>query len=304
LKMIERLILIVGKNGQLARCLRDWTGQHQLNALAVGRAELDLEKIGSLDEVVATISPSVIINAAAYTAVDRAETESASAFAINCNGAALLAGAAARQRIPLIHISTDYVFDGNKKSSYQEDDGPAPLNVYGESKLAGEAAVLGACPCAVVVRTAWVYSPYGSNFVRTMHRLSATQSTVGVVDDQRGTPTSAIDLAEALLTIAKKLREPDGCRHAGIYHLAGNGEASWHEFASTIFASLASRGRRVPRLQAIPTAEYPTPARRPRNSCLDSSKAADVFGVRLPPWQSSLEVCLDRMEVHRELHAC
>jgi dTDP-4-dehydrorhamnose reductase len=254
--------------------------------------------------VMAAAGPSAIVNAAAYTAVDQAEAEPERAFRINCGGAALLADAAARYGIPFIQISTDYVFDGNKPSLYREDDPPAPLNVYGCSKLAGETAVLKACPCAAVIRTSWVYSPHGNNFVRTMLRLSETQPTVRVVDDQRGTPTSAADLAAAVLAIVERLRSAAGCDNAGIYHLAGEGETSWHGFAAAIFASLARRGRRVPELQAIRTAEYPTPARRPKNSCMDSSKAERVFGVRLPSWRSSLEECLDQLEMAKELHAC
>jgi dTDP-4-dehydrorhamnose reductase len=155
-----------------------------------------------------------------------------------------------------------------------------------------------------VIRTSWVYSPYGNNFVRTMLRLSETQQIVRVVDDQCGTPTSAADLAAAILMIADRLRSANGGDDAGVYHLAGQGETSWHGFADAIFTGLARRGRCAPRLQAITTADYPTPARRPKNSCLDSSKAERIFGVRLPPWRSSLEECLDRLEMPKELHAC
>jgi dTDP-4-dehydrorhamnose reductase len=227
----------------------------------------------------AAVEPSAIVNAAAYTAVDRAEAEPERAFAVNCDGAVLLAAGAARRGIPFIQISTDYVFDGSKRSPYREDDVPAPQNVYGSSKLAGEIAVLKACPGAAVIRTSWVYSPYGNNFVRTMLRLSDEQPVVRIVEDQRGTPTSAADLAVAILAIVEQLRSANGSDEAGIYHLAGDGETSWHGFATAVFASLARRGRRVPTLQAITTAEYPTPARRPKNSCLDSSRAERVFGV-------------------------
>jgi dTDP-4-dehydrorhamnose reductase len=272
--------------------------------VAVGRPELDLENGEGVDRVTAAVEPSAIVNAAAYTAVDRAEEEPERAFAVNCDGAALLAAGAARRGIPFIQISTDYVFDGSKRSPYREDDVPAPQNAYGSSKLAGEIAVLKAYPGAAVIRTSWVYSPYGNNFVRTMLRLSDEQPVVRVVEDQRGTPTSAADLAAAILAIVERLRSANGRDNAGIYHLAGDGETSWHGFATAVFASLARRGQRVPRLQAITTAEYPTPARRPTNSCLDSSKAERIFGVRLPPWRSSLEECLDQLEMPKELHAC
>jgi dTDP-4-dehydrorhamnose reductase len=302
--MAERPILVAGKSGQLARCLLDSTVLHNVPIVAVGRPELDLESGEGIDRVMAAVGPSAIVNAAAYTAVDRAEAESERAFAVNCDGAALLAAGAARRGIPFIQISTDYVFDGSKRSPYREDDVPAPQNVYGSSKLAGEIAVLKACPGAAVIRTSWVYSPYGNNFVRTMLRLSDEQPVVRIVEDQRGTPTSAADLAVAILAIAEQLRSANGSDDAGIYHLAGDGETSWHGFATAVFASLARRGRRVPTLQAITTAEYPTPTRRPKNSCLDSSKAERIFGVRLPPWRSSLEECLDQLEIPKELHAC
>jgi dTDP-4-dehydrorhamnose reductase len=303
--MAEKPILVAGKSGQLARCLRDKANMRNLAMIAVGRPELDLEDGEGVDRVMAAVEPAAVVNAAAYTAVDTAETQQGRAFAINCRGAALLADAAARRRIPFIHISTDYVFDGSKPAPYRENDIPAPLNVYGSSKLASEAAVLEAHPSAAVMRTSWVYSPYGNNFVRTMVRLSETQLTVRAVDDQLGTPTSAADLADAILAIVERRWSADGRDEAGIYHLASEGETSWCGFAAAIFASLARRGRRVPRLQAIATADYPTPARRPRNSCLDSSKAKRVFGVRLPHWRSSLEECLDRLvETPKELRAC
>ena len=302
--MAERPILVAGKSGQLARCLRDLAFLRNMPMVAVGRPELDLENGEGIDRVTAAVEPSAIVNAAAYTAVDRAEAEPERAFAVNCEGAALLADAAARRGIPFIQISTDYVFDGSKRSPYREDDLTAPLNVYGSSKLASEAAVLRACPGAAVIRTSWVYSPYGNNFVRTMLRLSETQAVVRVVHDQYGAPTSAADLAAAILTIVERLRSANGRDNGGTYHLAGDGETNWHGFAAAIFASLARRGRSVPRLQAITAAEYPTPACRPENSCLDSSKAERIFGVRLPPWRSSLEDCLDQLEMPKELHAC
>jgi len=302
--MAEKPILVAGKSGQLARCLRDLAVLRNVPMVAVGRPELDLENGEGIDRVMAAVEPSAIVNAAAYTAVDRAEAEPASAFRVNCDGAALLADGAARRGIPFIQISTDYVFDGSQRWPYREDDIPAPLNVYGSSKLASETAVLKACRRAVVIRTSWLYSPYGNNFVRTMQRLSETQPAVRVVDDQRGTPTSAADLAAAILAIVERLRSANGGDKAGIYHLAGEGETSWYGFAVAIFTSLARRGQRVPGLQAITSAGYPKPACRPKNSCLDSSKAERVFGVRLAPWRSSLEECLDQMEIPQELRAC
>jgi dTDP-4-dehydrorhamnose reductase len=302
--MAQRPILVVGNSGQLARCLRDSAALRNVSMLAVGRPDLDLESGDGIERVLAATEPSAIINAGAYTAVDQAEAEPRRAFAVNRDGAALLAEAAARRGVPFIQISTDYVFDGSKRSPYREDDVPAPLNVYGSSKLESEAAVLNACPTAAVIRTSWVYSPYGNNFVRTMLRLSEAQPVVRIIDDQYGAPTSATDLAAAILAIAERLQSTEGCDDAGIYHLVGDGETSWHGFAAAIFTSLARRGRRVPKLRAITTAEYPTPARRPRYSCLDSSKAERVFGIRLPPWRASLEACLDQLVMPRELPGC
>jgi dTDP-4-dehydrorhamnose reductase len=301
--MVEKPILVAGKSGQLALCLRDSAVLRNVPLVAIGRPELNLEDAEGINRVIAAVRPSAIINAAAYTAVDLAEAEPQHAFGINCDGAVRLAEAAARCGISFIQISTDYVFDGSKRSRYREYDVPVPLNVYGSSKLASEAAVLSACPGAVVIRTSWVYSSYGNNFVRTMLRLSETKPVVKIVDDQRGTPTSAPDLAEAILAIVERLRSAKGCGDGGIYHLAGEGETSWHEFAAAIFAGLARRGRRVPRLHAITTAEYPTRACRPKYSCLDSSKAERVFGVGLPPWRSSLEACLDHLATE-EVRAC
>lgn len=300
----ERPLLVAGKSGQLACCLRDAAARRNVWLETVGRPDLDLQSSAGIDDLVAAIAPSAIINAAAYTAVDQAEAEPQRAFEINRDGAVRLAFAAKKRAIPFIHISTDYVFDGCKPSPYTEGDIAAPLNVYGRSKREGEIAVLDAYPRAVVIRTSWLYGPYGQNFVRTMLRLSATQTSVRVVNDQQGTPTSAPDLAEGLLDIVKQLDANRGGETAGIFHLAGQGETTWHGFAEAIFASLARRGQSVPRLQDITTAEYPTPARRPQNSCLDSSKAARVFGVRLAPWRASLERCLDPLAMQMESPAC
>lgn len=292
-------ILIVGRNGQLARCLQELAAAQELAFVAMGREQLDLEKHDRVDCVVGAVAPSVIINAAAYTAVDRAESEKETAFSINRDGAASLAAAAARRDIPFLHVSTDYVFDGSKPTAYREGDVPAPINVYGASKLAGETAVLAACPSATIVRTAWVYSSYGSNFVRTMRKLAGAQPVVRVVDDQQGNPTSAHDLAAALLQIAQQARS-DRRAVAGVFHLAGEGETNWHGFASAIFDGLGRRGLPVPRLEAIGTRDYPTAARRPANSRLDSSSAERALGIRLPAWRPSLEVCLDRIVAQGE----
>lgn len=293
--MTEKSILIVGRNGQLARCLRDLAVLRAMPAVALGRNELDVEAPETVNRTIAAIAPSVIINTAAYTAVDQAESDVRRAFSINRDGAAVLADIAWQRNIPFVQLSTDYVFDGAKQGAYDETDIPAPLNAYGASKLAGEAAVLAAHPLATVIRSAWIYSPYGSNFVRTMLRLSQTQPIIKVVCDQHGNPTSAFELAEVLLQIAERSLTDDRRKVAGIFHLAAEGAVTWHGFAEAIFDSLSRRGLQPPRLEAITTEEYPCAARRPSNSRLDSSKAERVFGIRLPAWRRSLETCLDQL---------
>lgn len=300
--MTERSILIVGRNGQLARCLRELAVLRGLPAVALGRQELDLEAREGMERAIASISPSVIINTAAYTAVDQAKSEVRKAFSINRDGAAALADIAWQRNIPFVHLSTAYVFDGTKQDPYDETDIPAPLNAYGASKLAGEAAVLAAHPLAAVIRTSWIYSPYGSNFVRTMLRLSETRSIVSVVCDQQGIPTSAFELAAALLQIAERSLTDDRRTVAGIFHVTAEGAATRHAFAEAIFEGLSRRGLRTPRLEAVSTEAYLCAARRPPNSRLDSSKAERVFGIRLPAWRHSLETCLDQF-VERDTDA-
>jgi dTDP-4-dehydrorhamnose reductase len=299
-----RPILVAGRSGQLARCLAESAARRGINLVAIGRPELDLENAGSVERLARAVEPSAMVNAAAYTAVDRAESEPERAFAVNRDGAERLAAQAQRIGVPLIHISTDYVFDGRKSFPYAEADAAAPLGVYGRSKLEGEGAVREACPAAVVLRTSWVYSPYGRNFVTTMLRLAETQDQVRVVDDQWGAPTAASDLANAILDILGQLQGEGGGSRGGLYHLAGQGEASWHVLASAIFAGWARRGRRVPKLVAIKSAEYSAPARRPANSRLDCTKIEGEFGVRLPSWRRSLDACLDRLFAEAELQRC
>jgi len=291
-----RPILVAGKTGQLARCLVQEARRRGTALVALGRPELDLTQPEGLAHTIKAEAPRAIVNAAAYTAVDKAEAEPALTMAVNRDGAAALAAAAARLGVPFTHVSTDYVFDGRKEAPYREEDAPFALGIYGRSKLEGEAAVAGAYPAGVILRTSWVYSPFGQNFVTTMLRLAATRENVGVVNDQHGAPTAAFDLADAILDLIDRLAAAARDRDTGgIYHLAAAGETTWHGFAAAIFAGWARRGRRVPALEAITTGQYPTAARRPANSRLDCSKIAGVFGVRLPPWQSSLERCLDEL---------
>jgi dTDP-4-dehydrorhamnose reductase len=245
-----------------------------------------------------------MVNAAAYTAVDRAESEPERAFAVNRDGAERFAVEAQRLSVPLIQISADYVFDGQKSSTYAEKDVAAPLGIYGRSKLEGEAAVRDVCPAALVLRSSWLYSPFGHNFVKTILRLAETRDYVRVVDDQWGSPTAADDLANAILDILGQLGGEDFGSRAGIYHLAAQGETTWHGFASAIIAGWAARGRPATKLVAIRSADYPAAARRPANSRLDCGKIEHQFGIRLPPWQQSLHACLDRLLVDAERQSC
>ena len=295
-----RPILVAGKSGQLARGLVDIGRQRALPIVAFGRAEFDLENSCSIDRVVDAVLPRAIVNAAAYTAVDRAESEPERAFAVNRDGARRLAATARRLQVPFVHVSTDYVFDGRKPSPYREEDAPCPLGVYGRSKLEGESAVMDKNPDALIFRTSWVYSPYGTNFLRTMLRLADTRDVVRVVDDQSGAPTAAIDLASAIVDALAQVIEKKTQARAGIYHVAAAGETTWYGFAKEIFSGWRNRGYRVPMLQAIASADYPSCVERPANSRLDCSKVERVFGIRLPLWSTSLGACLDVLAASRQ----
>jgi dTDP-4-dehydrorhamnose reductase len=290
-----RSLLVVGRTGQLAQSLVAVANERRVPLVAVGRPELDLTDAESIDRTVGAYRPRAIVNAAAYTLVDKAESEIDLAFKINRDGAGHLARVARRLRVPFIHVSTDYVFDGSKATPYHEDDCASPLSTYGRSKREGEIAVLNSFPSAVIVRTSWVYGPYGQNFVKTMLRLAETHDRIRVVDDQYGTPTLARDLAGALLEIIGRVEGGPNDKYGGIYHLTAAGATTWHGLAAAIFAAWATRGRRIPILEAIATADYPTAALRPVNSQLDCGKVARVFGIRLPHWQQALETCLDEL---------
>jgi dTDP-4-dehydrorhamnose reductase len=237
--------------------------------------------------------PRAIVNAAGYTAVDRAESEPERAFAINRDGAERLAATARRLQIPFVHVSTDYVFDGHKSSAYFEDDIPCPLGVYGRSKLEGEFAVMDTNPDALIFRTSWVYSPYGDNFLKTVLRLADTQDVVRVVDDQRGAPTAAIDVASAIVDALRQVNGKNAQARAGIYHVTAAGETTWYGFAKVIFSGWHDRGHRVPVLEPITSADYPSRIERPANSRLDCGKTDRVFGIRMPLWSMSVGACLD-----------
>ena len=296
-------VLVTGARGQVGAALaRMLAGRAEV--IAHTRDTLDLAKPESIAARVHEARPAVIVNAAAYTAVDRAESDEASARAVNAVAPGVLGEEARRVGALLVHYSTDYVFDGTKSAPYVENDAPHPLNVYGRTKLEGEQAIAGSGAAYIVLRTSWVYGPDGGNFVRTMLRLAGEREELRVVDDQRGAPTSSLQLARATLELlgAGKALDADAIGKAkdaaGLYHATAAGATTWCGFAQAIFEEWARRARapfRAPRVIPIATRDYPTPARRPANSLLDSSRLARAFGVSLGPWREALGETLDRL---------
>ncbi len=286
---MTRPILVTGGTGQLASALGTSAG-----VVRVGRPEFDFDRPETIEAAFRAAAPRLVVNAAAYTAVDAAESDADAAYRANRDGPAILARLCARADIPLIHVSTDYVFDGLKPSPYVETDPVAPQGVYGASKLAGEEAVLASGAKAIVLRTAWVYAATGKNFVRTMLAVGKTRPRLTVVGDQRGCPTTAIDLADAILAIVARL-DATGWQsdYSGVFHAAGSGETTWHGLAVATFEEAGRHGANVPEVAPIRTADWPTPAKRPANLRLDCSKLHDVFGVRLPHWRDSLTRTVD-----------
>jgi dTDP-4-dehydrorhamnose reductase len=254
-------LLVTGRTGQLAQSLLEAAAQRDLEVAAFGRPDLDLTDATSIAAAIDRTGPSIAVNTAAYTAVDKAESELELANAVNARGAGHMAEACERRGIPLIHISTDYVFDGEKARPYTEDDAPNPMSVYGRSKLEGERRVAAGCSRHIILRTAWVYSPFGHNFVKTMLRLAASRPEVAVVDDQAGSPTYAPHLADAIVSIAVHALDGSqrGGRLWGTYHAVGQGEATWCAFAREIFHCSAALGGPSANVRPITTPEYPTP---------------------------------------------
>jgi len=279
-------LAVTGKNGQVVSALQALASD-ELEIVALGRPALDLAQPETVLKALRDVKPDAVISAAAYTAVDKAEIEPDVAFAVNRDGARAVALAANDLGIPVIHLSTDYVFDGTKADAYVESDQTDPTSIYGRSKLEGEQAVSEVTGNHVILRTAWVYSEYGNNFVKTMLRLSENRDEINVVADQFGCPTSANDIAAAVVTIARKLVEDSSSRLRGVFHLSGTGETNWANFAKQIFVFAEQHGGKSMTVNDITTAQYPTPARRPANSRLDCSKLEEVYEIRLPDWQKS-----------------
>lgn len=286
-------ILVTGRQGQVASCLAEQVGSHEL--VFAARPEFDLADPASIERMIAEVRPELIFSVAAYTAVDKAEDEPELAIAINGTAPGVIGRAAAAIDAPVVHLSTDYVFDGSLDRPWREDDPVAPLGVYGASKLAGETALAASGARYAILRTAWVYSPFGNNFVKTMLRLAATREELSVVADQFGCPTSAIDIAAAMLRVADAWTDPALPGANRIYHFAGSGETHWAGFAEAIFAESARRSGATARVLGIPTSGYPTKAKRPANSRLDSSAFAETFGYRAPDWHQSLGAVMARL---------
>lgn len=280
------MILLFGAHGQLGRELRTAAAAAGIGIAGPTEAEVDIADPAAVGGVIGRSQPELIINAAAYTNVDQAESEPEMAWRVNATGPKVVAEAADRTGVPLIHISTDYVFDGSKTGGYREDDAVAPINVYGQSKVAGEEAVRESTPRHLILRTAWLYSRHGHNFAKTMIRLASERDELRVVADQFGTPTAASDLARTIIGIAPRLRGSNP--PYGTYHLAGDGATNWADFADRIVEAQALITHRRPAVVPISTADYPTAARRPQNSALDSTHFAATFGLHLGPWQNAV----------------
>ncbi len=293
-------LFVVGKTGQLARALAECNGHSGLNIVAFGRPDVDVTSPETVANVIQREAPDVVVNAAAYTAVDQAESEPEKAYAINATGAGHVADVCSRLKCPLIHISTDYVFDGEKTEPYLENDRALPQSAYGNSKAAGEELVASVCRRHVILRTSWVYSPFGKNFVKTILRLAAQQSDLKVVEDQVGNPTYAPHLAEAICAIAERIVSDPNTVTWGIYHATGSGDASWYDVAHAVLATARELNGATAAVHPIPTSDFPTPAKRPTNSRLSCDKLAQNFGVRLPDWKRGVHECVTRLVTEKK----
>lgn len=300
---MTRRILITGGTGQVGTELARLNWPRDISLEFPTRTALDLSKPASIAPFISAGPWAAVINAAAYTAVDKAETATIEAWTVNALAPAILAHETNKLSIPLVHVSTDYVFDGLKKSAYVEEDTVGPINVYGASKEGGEQGVRTGNPRYAIVRTAWIVSAHGANFVKTMLRVGAERPALGVVDDQRGCPTGAADLAAALSRIALCMMEsPD--HPIGTYHFVNAGETTWCGLARHVFEVAARLGKRVPRVDPINTDEYPTPARRPSNSRLSAERISADFGIRARPWQDAVAEIVEALVLNDPTRRC
>jgi dTDP-4-dehydrorhamnose reductase len=288
-------VLVIGRGGQVARSLAERAAAQGRTLSFAGRPEIDLERPETLRRCIAESGAGIVINAAAYTAVDQAEDEPERAEAVNAIAPRIMADAARDAGASLIHLSTDYLFDGRGERPWTEEDVPAPLGVYGRTKLKGEEAIRDVLPRHAIVRTAWIYSPFGHNFVKTMLGAAARHPELRVVGDQVGNPTSALDLADGLLALADRWEREPGYGMGATYHLAGQGWTSWADFAREIFTISAGRSGPSASVTAIASSEWPARAPRPRNSRLCSERFERTFGYRAPPWRESLRPVVERL---------
>lgn len=289
-------ILCIGSSGQVGRSLAEARLPAGGRYFGVSRPDCDLTGPASIAAAIRETEPDVVVNAAAYTLVDRAETEEAEAFAVNAEGAGNVGAACAEADIPVVHISTDYVYSGDKPSPYVETDEVNPISAYGRSKLAGERRLAALQPKHIILRSAWIFSPFGTNFVKTMLRIGRERESLRIVEDQIGSPTYAPHLAEAIIRICEKLSDVSVPAEIwGVYHAVGQGETSWCGLARAVFERAEQLGQSAPDVAGIPTADYPTPAKRPANSRLDCTKLKEVFGISLPRWQDGAIEAVDRI---------
>lgn len=293
LELLQKHVLVTGADGQLGNEIRRAAAAHPANLFFhfTDSEELDITDELALDSFIAAHGINYIINCAAYTAVDNAEDDPQTCRIINCEAVANVGRCATKYRAKVIHVSTDYVFDGEGSRPYRETDPTNPRTVYGQTKLDGEKALFQTCPQSVVIRTAWLYSVFGNNFVKTMIRLGQERDSLNVVADQRGTPTNAADLAAAILKIIN-YTEASGDFKAGIYHFSDEGETSWYDFTLAI---LELKGITACRVVPVTSGEYPTKAVRPKYSVLDKTKIKELFGIRIPDWKTSLAMAVDEL---------
>lgn len=290
-------ILITGAQGQVGKELTSLAKERGYDVIAAGRSDLDITQATDVQDFINHHHPDVVINAAAYTAVDKAEEEQVLAYAINRDGAKNIATACTELSLPLLHISTDYVFDGTKVESYNEEDKVSPLGVYGESKWQGEEAIRERLSNHIILRVAWVFGAQGNNFVKTMLRLGKERDELNVVADQYGGPSPAKDIADALINLAEQYTKNKKLDW-GTYHYCGQTKTSWYQFANEIFQRAKAQGliNKTVQINPITTAEYPTPAKRPKNSMLDCSKIKNSFNIEMPDWRQALSLVLTELK--------